>query len=81
VAELARLVLPPNRDPEAESRGEGWSEDAADFQSQILRPLKWFGLMEEKRKPEAVGERYPSQDSVLVRKTSLFDRFLQFTWD
>jgi hypothetical protein len=81
VAELARLVLPPKRDPESESPGEGWGGKAADFRYQILRPLKWFGLMEEKRKPEAVGERYPSQDSVLVRKTSLFDRFLRFTWD
>lgn len=81
VAELARRVLPPRRDPESESRGEGWKGEALDFQYQILRPLQWFGLMEEERKPEAVGERYPSQDSILVRKTILFDRFLRFTWD
>jgi hypothetical protein len=80
-AELARRVLPPQGDPESDSRRGGWSGEAADFQYQILRPLKWFGLMEEKRKPEAIGDRYPSQDSILVRKTPLFDRFLRFTWD
>ncbi len=81
VAEVARRVLPPRPDPEAESPGEGWSGEAADFRYQILEPLVRFGLLEKKLKPESVGERYPSQDSVLVRKTSLFDRFLQFTWD
>ncbi len=80
-AELARLVLPPKRDPESESRGDGWSGDALDFEYQILEPLKWFGLMEEKLKPQAVGGRYPSQDSILVKKTPLFDRFLRFEWD
>lgn len=51
------------------------------FHNQILRPLKWFGLMEEKLKPEAVGERYRSQDIIVVKRTTLFDRSLRFIWD
>jgi len=80
-AELPRLVLPPKPDPDSDSLDGGWRGDVVYFQNQILRPLKWFGLLEEKLKPEAAGDRYPSRDSILVRKTSLFDRFLQFMWD
>lgn len=81
VSELARLVLPPRPDPESGIRGGRGSADAADYHYQILGPLERFGLMEEKRAPEAVGERYPSRDRILMRKTPLFDRFLRFVWE
>jgi len=81
LAELARRVLPPNHDPKRKARTEGWSEDAADLHYQILEPLKEFGLLEERLSPEAEEEWYPAQDSMLLRKTPLFDRFLRFTWD
>jgi hypothetical protein len=79
VAELADLILPPRSHQTPE--GGGRSEGAFDLRHQVLKPLVGFGLLEEQRKPEAAGERYPGLDSILVRKTPLFDRLLRFAWD
>ena len=54
-------------------RGCGVLPESDPEAPEVVRP------QEEKLKLEAVGERDPSQDSIQVRKTSLFDRFLQFT--
>jgi len=81
VAELADLILPPRPYGAPERPGEGRSEDAFDLRHQVLKPLRGFGLLEEQPRPEAAGERYPGLDSILVRKTPLFDRFLRFAWD
>ncbi|MCJ7628124.1 MAG: hypothetical protein MUO50_07020, partial [Longimicrobiales bacterium] len=79
VTDLADLILPP-RPRGVEDEG-GWRNDAANLHHQVLDPLVDFGLLEEKPKPEAAGERYPGLKNTLTRKTPLFDRFLRFVWD
>ena len=79
VTDLADLILPP-RPRGAEDEG-GWRNDAANLHHQVLDPLVDFGLLEEKPKPEAAGEKYPGLKNTLTRKTPLFDRFLRFVWD
>ena len=52
-----------------------WDFGSSAMEARILRPLRWFGLLEarnqEKSPTEFVGSR-------LYRKAPLFDRFLQF---
>jgi hypothetical protein len=52
-----------------------WDTGSSAVEGQILRPLRWFGLLEgrdaEKAPDEVVGRR-------LYRKTPLFDRLLSF---
>jgi hypothetical protein len=52
-----------------------WDTASFAMDEQILRPLTWFGLLEEKQ-----GELEPGQIVArrLYRKTELFDRFLLF---
>jgi hypothetical protein len=54
-----------------------WDWDTASYvmDAQILRPLKWFGLLEQ-RADEIDPGRYEMRH--FYRKTALFDRFLSF---
>jgi hypothetical protein len=68
---LTRLCAPPI----ADLFERPWDTGAHAMEGQILRPLRWFGLLEardaEKQPDEYVARR-------LWRKTALFDRFLSF---
>ncbi|MGD8240934.1 MAG: hypothetical protein PVH68_20450 [Armatimonadota bacterium] len=71
--ELAPLVLFPVARDEVENLRPGkltpWP-----VESRILRPLVSFGLLERRR----VASEHPWMEPCVVRKTELFDRFLQF---
>ena len=69
---LSRLCTIPT--PEVLEAGT-WDRGAMAFEARVLRPLFWFGLLEnrsEKFPPRPLGEDH------LFRKSPMFDRFLEF---
>ena len=71
MAEFSGWCLPIDAMP---SSRFGPMHDASMFlYLRLIRPLKWLGLIEEKR----LDGRLSSPDKTLVRKTKLFDQFLR----
>jgi hypothetical protein len=52
-----------------------WETGSHVMEGQILRPLRWFGLLEARDAEQQPDEYVPRR---LYRKTMLFDRFLSF---
>jgi hypothetical protein len=50
---------------------------ASRLRRRVLEPLVWFGLLESRDLPAADRWEHPIE----VRKTPLYDRLLQFTFD
>jgi hypothetical protein len=51
---------------------QAWDTGSFAMEAQMLRPLLWFGLLEENTDSGRFGRRH------LYRKSSLFDRFMSF---
>ena len=53
-----------------------WDSGSMAMEARILRPLRWFGLLEYQ---QAELDGKPAESGHMYRKASLFDRFLGFT--
>ena len=53
-----------------------WDTGSLAMEARILRPLRWFGLLEYQ---QAELDGKPAESGHMYRKSSLFDRFLGFT--
>jgi hypothetical protein len=61
--------------PEAAMLSASWDKTRYAMEARILRPLLWFGLLEQWSEKSANG---PSVEHRLFRKAQLFDRLLAF---
>ena len=61
----------------AELVNPNWDDSASwSIVQRVLLPLQWFGLLERKDLPP----KEPYERPYEVRKTPLFDRFIEFRW-
>ena len=61
--------------PEAAMLSGSWDKTRYAMEAKILRPLLWFGLLEQRSEKSANG---PYVEYRLYRKAHLFDRLLTF---
>jgi hypothetical protein len=62
--------------PKAAMLSASWDKTRYAMEARILRPLLWFGLLEQRSEKSADG---PSVEHRLYRKALLFDRLLAFS--
>jgi len=77
--ELALQILPSRPDRPFPQDGPTWWQEESDMHWWVLRPLKQFGLLEERDVAPQTPARWRPHE-IQVRTTPLYEAFLRFEW-